>query len=265
MMDDYSHGKEAARKALALDGSSGEAHAAFAVTTWFGDWDWITAGHEFNRAIELAPNNANAHHTYGLYLSALGRQDEARAQMQRTLELDPLAPFANANLGSIYWSSHDFDRAIQQLKRALEIDPNFPDAHFFLGQVYESLARYDEASEEFEKYRALSGLPYEFKGAIAHLYAVQGRRARAMKFLEELKAEHKPGDMLSYPIALGYVGLGDKDHAFQWLQNSCAERAQEMVDLNDDIRMDPLRSDARFVDLLRRVGLPVNGADVAAR
>jgi TolB-like protein/DNA-binding winged helix-turn-helix (wHTH) protein/Flp pilus assembly protein TadD len=101
MMDDYSHGQEAARKALALDGSNGEAHAAFAVITWFKDWNWTTAQQEFQRALELDPNNANAHHTYGLYLSALGRQEEARAQMQRTLELDPLAPFANANLGSI--------------------------------------------------------------------------------------------------------------------------------------------------------------------
>jgi TolB-like protein/DNA-binding winged helix-turn-helix (wHTH) protein/tetratricopeptide (TPR) repeat protein len=262
MMDDYPHGQEAARKALALDGSSGEAHAAFAVTTWYRDWDWITAGQEFRRAIELDPNNANAHHTYGLYLSAIGRQEEARAEMQRTLELDPLAPFANANLGSIYWSNHEFDRAIQQLKRALEIDPNFSYAHFYLGQVYESLARYDEAFEEFEKYRTLSGIPYEVKGAVVHLYAVQGRRADAMKFLEELKATHKSGDKLSYPIALGYVGLGDKDHAFQWLQNSCAEHEDDMVDFNDDIRMEPLHSDPRFQDLLRRIGIPVNGAGV---
>jgi TolB-like protein/DNA-binding winged helix-turn-helix (wHTH) protein/Tfp pilus assembly protein PilF len=262
MMDDYPHGQEAARKALALDGSSGEAHAAFAVTTWYRDWDWITAGREFERAIELDPNNANAHHTYGLYLSALGRQNEARAQMQRTLELDPLAPFANANLGSIYWSNHDFDRAIQQLKRALEIDPNLADTHYFLGMVYESLARYDEAFEEFEKYRALSEKPDEFNGAIAHLYAVQGRREKAVKLLEELKARHKPGDMLSYGIALGYVGLGDKDHAFQWLQTSCVEHSDDMVDFNDDIRMDPLRSDPRFQGVLRRVGIPLNGAGV---
>jgi TolB-like protein/Tfp pilus assembly protein PilF/DNA-binding winged helix-turn-helix (wHTH) protein len=264
MLDDYPHGQEAARKALALDDSSGEAHAAFAVTTWYRDWDWITAGQEFRRAIELDPNNANAHHTYGLYLSALGRQEEARAQMQRTLELDPLAPFANANLGSIYWSNHEFDRALQQLKRALEIDPNFADTHFFLGMVYESLGRYDEAREGFEKYRALSGLPYEYQGAIAHLYALQSRRAEAVKLLDELKATHKSGDKLSYPIALGYVGLGDKDRAFQWLENSCAEHEDDMVDFNDDIRMEPLRFDPRYQNVLRRVGFPVNGAGVAA-
>jgi TolB-like protein/DNA-binding winged helix-turn-helix (wHTH) protein/Tfp pilus assembly protein PilF len=286
MLDDYSRAKEAATRALALDGGSGEAHAAFAVITWFKDWDWTTAGHEFKRAIELDPNNANAHHTYGLYLSALGRQDEARAQLQRTLELDPLAPFAYANLGSIYWSNHDFDRAIQQLKTALEVDPSLADTHFYLGLVYESLARYNEALVEFEKYRALSGIPFESKGpvvhlyavqgrhdilaraefigAIAHLYAVQGRRAEAMKLLELLKAAHKPGDMLSYAIALGYVGLGDKDHAFPWLQNSCDEHIDDMVDLNDDVRMDPLRSDPRFQDLVRRVGLPVNTGTVIA-
>jgi TolB-like protein/DNA-binding winged helix-turn-helix (wHTH) protein/Tfp pilus assembly protein PilF len=263
ILDDYSHGQEAAREALALDASSGEAHAAYAVTTWYKDWDWTTAQQEFKRAIELDPNNANSRHTYGLYLSALGRQEEARVQMQRTLELDPLAPFANANLGSIYWSNHDFDRALQQLRRALEIDPSFADTHFYLGEVYESLAKYDEALAEFEKYRALSGIPYEIKGAVVHLYGVKGRRPDAKKLLEELKAERKPGDMLSYPIALGYVGLGDKDRAFQWLQNAYAEHSDDLVDLNDDIRMEPLRSDPRFQDLLRRVGLPMNGAGVA--
>ncbi len=256
LMGDYSHGNEAARKALALDDTIGEGHAAVALATWRNDWDWTIAQEEFKRAIELDANNANAHHTYALYLAALRRYDEASAEMQRTLELDPLAPLANSNLGSIYWSSHDFDRAIQQLKRALEIDPNFSDAHVDLGLVYESVGRYDQALVEFEKYRTLSGNPLVYKAYVAHLYAVQGRRADALKLLEELKAGHKPGEMLSYNIASVYVGLGDKDHAFQWLQNSYAERATELLDLNDDPEMEPLRSDPRFQDLLRRVGVP---------
>jgi TolB-like protein/DNA-binding winged helix-turn-helix (wHTH) protein/Flp pilus assembly protein TadD len=256
LMGDYSHGKEAARKALALDDTSGEGHAAFAFATWNNDWDWSIAQQEFKRAIELDANNANAHHTYALYLAALRRYDEARAEMQRTLELDPLARLAYTNLGSIYWSSHDSDRAIQQLQIALEIDPNSEDAHFDLALVYESLGRYDQALVEFEKYRTLSGNPLVFKAAVAHLYAVQGRRADSRRLLEELKARHKPGDMLSYNIALVYVGLGDKDRAFQWLQNSYAEHAEDMVDLNDDPRIEPLRSDPRFAALLRRLNFP---------
>jgi TolB-like protein/DNA-binding winged helix-turn-helix (wHTH) protein/Flp pilus assembly protein TadD len=256
LMGDYSRGKEAARKALALDDTSGEGHAAFAFAALLNDWDWSIAQQEFKRAVELDVNNSIVHRSYALYLVALRRHDEARAEMQRALELDPLAPLANTNLGSIYWSSHDFERAIEQLKRALEIDPNFPDAHFDLGLVYESMGRYHQALVEFEKYRSLSSAPLAFKAAMAHLYAVQGRRADALKLLEELRAGHKPGDMLSYDIALVYVGLGDRDRAFQWLQNSYAEHAADLVEINDDPEMEPLRSDPRFQNLLRSVNYP---------
>ena len=175
--------------------------------------------------------------------------------MQRSLELDPLSPLANANLGSIYWSSHDFDRAIQQLKKALEIDPNFPDAHLYLGMVYESLGSYDQALAEFEKYRAL-GNPPEAEAEIAHLFALQGRRAEALELLNDLKARHKAGEMPSYDIALVYVGLGDKDYAFQWLQNSYAEHSDNLMEINDDLRFEALRPDPRFRDLLRSVNYP---------
>ncbi len=256
LLGDYSHGKKAARKALALDDAIGEGHAAVALATWRSDWDWTIAQQEFKRAIELGANDANAHHTYALYLADLRRYDEARVEMQRALELDPLAPLANTNLGSIYWSSHDSDRAIQQLKRALEIDPHYSDAHVDLGLVYESMGRYDQALAEFEKFRTLSGNPLLYKAYVAHLYAVQGRRADALRLLEELKARHKPGDMLCYSIALVYVGLRDKDHAFQWLQNSYTEHAVDLLDLNDDPRIELLRSDPRFAALLRRINFP---------
>jgi Flp pilus assembly protein TadD len=193
-----------------------------------------------------------------VYLSALRRFDEARAEMQRALELDPLARLANLNLGLVYWSSHDFERAIQQLKRTLEIDPNYADAHEGLGVVYESAGRYKEASAEFENYRILSGNTLEFKARVAHLYALQGHRADALRLLEEVKAARKPGDKLPYFIALVYVGPGDKDRAFRWLETSYAEHDDDLVDLHNDPEMESLYSDPRFQDLLRRVGLPVN-------
>ncbi len=257
LLGDYAHGKEAARKALSLDDTIGRGHAAFAFATWRADWDWSVAQSEFKRAIELDPNDAHAHHGYAGYLSALRRFDEANSEMQRALELDPLAVLANTNLGSIYWSSHDFERAIQQLNKALEIDPNFPDAYFDLGLVYESLGKYDKALAEFERYRTLSAKKNLLmaNAALAHLYAVQSRRADALRLLEEVKATHKRGDLLSYSIALVYVGLGDKDRAFQWLQNSFAEHDDELLDLNDDPRVEPLHSDPRFQALARRVGL----------
>jgi TolB-like protein/DNA-binding winged helix-turn-helix (wHTH) protein/lipoprotein NlpI len=256
LMGDFARGKEAAKKAVALDDTNGEAHAVLAFATLQNDWDWSLAQREFQRAIELDPNNARAHHAYAVYLSSLRRFDEARAEMQRALELDPLAPLANANLGAIYWSSHDFEQAIQQMKRALEIDPNYADAHEGLGLVYESAGRYNQASAEFEKYRALSGNILQFKARVAHLYALQGRRADALRLVEEVKAAHKPGDRLSYPIAWVYVALGDKDRAFRWLESLYTEHADDLVDLNDDPPLEPLHSDPRFQDLARRVGLP---------
>ncbi len=252
---DYARAKESARKAIALDQTIGEGHATLAFATWQNDWNWSIAAEEFKRAIELSPNNSLAHHGYAAYLSALRRHDEACDEMQRSLELDPLSPLANANLGSIYWSSHDFDRAIQQLKKALEIDPNFPDAHLYLGMVYESLGSYDQALAEFEKYRAL-GNPPEAEAEIAHLFALQGRRAEALELLNGLKARHKAGEMPSYDIALVYVGLGDKDHAFQWLRNSYAEHSDNLMEINDDLRFEALRPDPRFRDLLRSVNYP---------
>jgi len=252
---DYARAKESARKAIALDQTIGEGHATLAFATWQNDWNWSIAAEEFKRAIELSPNNSLAHHGYAAYLSALRRHDEACDEMQRSLELDPLSPLANANLGSIYWSRHDFDRAIQQLKKALEIDPNFPDAHLYLGMVYESLGSYDQALAEFEKYRAL-GNPPEAEAEIAHLFALQGRRAEALELLNGLKARHKAGEMPSYDIALVYVGLGDKDHAFQWLRNSYAEHSDNLMEINDDLRFEALRPDPRFRDLLRSVNYP---------
>jgi len=254
-VEDYAHAEESARKAIALDETIGEGHSTLAFATWNNDLNWAVAQEEFKRAVELDPNDSLVHHGYAVYLSALRRHDEACAEMQRALELDPLAPLTNANLGSIYWSSHDFDRAIQQLKKALEIDPNFPDAHLYLGMVYESLESYDQALAEFEKYRRL-GNPPEAAAEIAHLYALRGRRAEALKLLYDLKARHQAGDMPSYDIALVYVGLGDKDHAFQWLQNSYAEHASDLLQINDDLRFDALRPDPRFQNLLRSVNYP---------
>jgi TolB-like protein/DNA-binding winged helix-turn-helix (wHTH) protein/Tfp pilus assembly protein PilF len=252
---DYVSAKESARKAIALDETIGEGHATLAFAIWQNDWNWSIALEEFKRAIELNPNNSLVHHGYAAYLSALRRHDEACAEMQRSLELDPLSPLANANLGSIYWSSHDFDRAIRQLKKALEIDRNFPDAHLYLGLVYESLGNYDQALRELERFRAL-GNPPEAEAEIARLYALQGRRAEALGLLNDLKARHKADEMPSYDIALVYAGLGDKDHAFQWLQNSYAEHSNDLMEINDDLRFEALRPDPRFRDLLRSVNYP---------
>ncbi|HET9406388.1 MAG TPA: tetratricopeptide repeat protein [Candidatus Sulfotelmatobacter sp.] len=254
-IEDYASAKEAAKRAIALDENMGEGHATLAFAAWNHDLDWTIAEEEFKRAIQLDPTSATPHHGYATYLAALRRHEEAEIEMRRAVELDPLAPLANTNLGSIYWSSHDFDRAVQQLKKALEIDPNFPDAHLYLGMVYESMASYDQALAEFEKCRTIANSP-EAEAEIARVHAARGSREEALHSLSRLTIRHKHGECSAYDVALVYAGLGDKDQAFQWLQNSRAEHPSDLLELNDDLRFDSLRSDPRFRDLLRSVNYP---------
>jgi Tfp pilus assembly protein PilF len=254
-VEEYGRAKESAQRAIALDETVGEAHTTLAFATWNQDWDWAAAEREFKRAIELDPNESVPHHGYGVYLSALGRHEEAVTQMRRSVELDPLSPLANTNLGSIYWSSHQFDRAIEQLNRALDITPNFPDAHLYIAMVYETLQRYDQALAELEKCRTL-GSTSDADPEIARIYVLQGRQTEAVRLLEKLLTRHKAHGVSAYNIAVVYAAIGDNEHAFQWLRNSYAEHGSDLLQINDDLRFDSLHPDQRFRDLLRSINYP---------
>jgi len=250
--------KMAAMKALELDDTLAEAHTSLARAMTTYDWDWRGAEREFQRAIELNPNYAIAHQWYCGYLEAMGRTPEAIAEGKRALELDPLSPIITFEMGLGFFYARDYDKAIEYYQKTLELDPDFPPAHGQLPAAYEQKRMYDQAITGFQKGTNLKGSRewYFSLSGLAHVYAVAGNKGEAQKLLSEMKdlsvRQYVPADR----IALIYAGLGDKDEAFAWLEKAYDERSFNMTWLKVEPRWDSLRSDPRFADLVRRLGLP---------
>ncbi|MCH8912571.1 MAG: tetratricopeptide repeat protein, partial [Planctomycetes bacterium] len=250
----YPKAKAAATKALEIDDTLAEAHALLAVVAKEYDWDFSRAERGFRKALQLNPGYATAHQWYAEYLAAMGRHEEAIAEIERAEELDPLSLIINAIAGYVCYFASEYDQAIDHCQKALELDPNFATAHYFIGWVYERKGMYGEAIAELQKARTLSG-NIDFLAVLAHAYAVSGRTKQARKMLDEVKAFSERAYVSPYVLALIYMGLGEKDQAFAWLETAYAERAINLVVLKVDPRYDELRGDPRFDDLLRRIGL----------
>jgi TolB-like protein/DNA-binding winged helix-turn-helix (wHTH) protein/Tfp pilus assembly protein PilF len=251
----FPQAKAAAMKALELDATLGEAHTSLAFANMNYDWDWSAAEREFQKAIELNPNYANAHHWYADYLSAVGRHEQAVTESKRALELDPLSPIINAWLGWRYFFARQYDLAIEQYLKTLEMDPTFVPAHLVLGQGYEQKSMTEKAIDELKKAVSLSGGSSLYVSSLAHAYAIAGRRSEAEMLLRQLNERAQNTYVPSFHIAIIYAGLGQKHQALVWLEKGYQERSTWMVWLRVDPRLDVLRSDPRFQDLLRRVGL----------
>lgn len=260
----FPRGKAEAMRALELDDSLAEAHTSLAFANMNYDWDWPAAEREFRKAIELNPNYANAHHWYGDYLSAAGQHEQAIAESRRALELDPLSPIINAWMGWRYYFARQFDKAIDQYRETLEIDPNFVPVHLVLGQAYEQKGMLKEAIAELEKASSLSqGAPL-YASSLAHAYAVAGRRSEAETMLHQADERTQHAYVPSFHVAIMYAGLGRKDETIAWLERGYQERSAWMVWLKVDPRFDFVRSDARFQNLLLRLGFPMAPAQVPA-
>ena len=242
----------AARKALELDPTLALAHDMLAWTRWVFHWNWAEAEREFKLAIQLDANDANAHHWYSFYLSSMGRVEEAIAEMKRALELDPLSLVATANLGVIYFYFGQNEQGIKEYRKALEMDPNYPFARFHLACAYLFEGMYDEALGEFRKYSELIGGHPDTDGSLALYYAFVGNREDALKSLAILQRR----DVSPRLVAGIYARLGDKDQAFNWLEKAYEEHDALLPLLNVNPIWQPLHSDPRFQDLLRRIGLP---------
>jgi tetratricopeptide (TPR) repeat protein len=250
--------KAAAMRALELDETLAEAHTSLARVLAVYDWDWTGAEKEFKRAIELNPRYAIAHQWYGDYFEVTGRHNESIAEERRAVELDPLSLTISFELGTAFYYARDYDQAIQQFQKTLELDPNFPAVHAFLPAAYEQKGMYDEAIAGFQKGitpRGRSEWPMTVPG-LGHVYAVSGKKGDARTVLNELKQLSGQEYVPAYGIALIYAGLGEKDQAFAWLEKAYEEHSFKMAWLKVEPRWDSLRSDPRFADLLRRIGLP---------
>jgi serine/threonine-protein kinase len=249
--------RAAAMRALELDETLAEAHTALARVLVVYDWDWAGAEKEFKRAIELNPRYAGVHQWYGGYLEMLGRRDESLAERRQALELDPLSLTINFELGLAFYYARDYDKAIQQFQKTLELDPNFPLVHAYLPAAYEQKGMYDEAIAGFQKGITLrGGTEWSFSmSGLGHAYGLSGKKAEARAVLDELQRTLRQQYVPADSIALVYAGLGEKDQAFTWLEKAYQEHAFKMAWLKVDPQWDSLRSDPRFADLVRRVGL----------
>jgi TolB-like protein/DNA-binding winged helix-turn-helix (wHTH) protein/tetratricopeptide (TPR) repeat protein len=245
--------KAAAMKALQLDGGLGEAHNSLAFCLDGFDWDFSAAGKEFQRAIELNPGYATAHHWYAWHLALARRYDEALVEMKKAQSLDPLSLVINADLAELLALAHAYDESIRQSLKTLELDPDFGLAHNHLGQAYLQKHMTAQAIEELKKAVALSGGGATCIANLARAYAAAGDTREAVTLLADLK--NRSNDLHSYAseIAVIYTSLGGADQAMAWLERGAEERFNPGVLLRPGF--DPLRSDPRFESLMRRVGL----------
>jgi TolB-like protein/Flp pilus assembly protein TadD len=246
----------AARKALELDDSLAEAHASLGWTTMVYEWDWAAAEREFQRALELDPGYAPAHQWRAYLLRVSNRPEEALAEARQAAELEPSSLIIQSIVGWHHYLSRQYDPALRQFQKTLDMDPNFARVHSYLGWTYLQQQKYDQALAELEKARELSpGSPARL-AELGHAYAVAGRRDQALKVLSELTALARTRYVEPDLLALIYAGLGDKNQAFRWLDKAYSERSVKLVLLKVDPRMDPLRSDPRFHELAKKIGLP---------
>ncbi len=243
----------AAERSLALDERLADGHTSRARIALNYELDWARAEIGYRRALELNPGYANAHHWYGYYLMLSGRLREGEAEMRRALELDPLSPIINANIGMCLYVARQYDAAIAHWRKALEMHRNYSLLHDYMTAAYVGKGMYREAVAELQKSLALSGADPSNTAMLAHIYARMGRTVEARALLSEVLSR---GDAAPYFIALAYVGLGENDTAFKWLDKTLDERAGPFNELNADPLFDPLRPDPRFASLLRRMRLP---------
>jgi len=248
--------KAAAARALEMNEDLPEAHTSLAFVRFGYDWDWAGAAKEFKRALELGPGCANAHQWSALFHAAMGRFDQALNAIEKAHELDPLSLPIATNKGWILYLARRYDAAIEQYQKAIELDPNFSLAHQRLGQAYEQRRMYEKARAEYKESGALVGERNETVASRGFLFGLSGDRERAEATLNELRNRSAHTFVPAYLFARVYMGLGDNDRAFEWLEKACEERYGLLTYLRVEPAFDSLREDPRLEELAARVGLP---------
>jgi len=244
----------AARKGLALDPALAEAEAALAYVALYYDWQFADADRRFRHALDLDPASVTAHDWYSVYLTAMGRFDQARTEIRRAQELDPLSPAVATDVGFGAYYAGRYGEAVADLRSTLDINPSFPLAHLWLGRAYEEQRRFEDAIREFgETRKGLGDWPVAL-AAVGHAAGVAGRRADAEAVLDRLSELARHQYVTEYGVALVHAGLGDREAAFTWLDRAVAARSHWLVWLKRDPRWANLRTDRRFAALLERIG-----------
>jgi TolB-like protein/DNA-binding winged helix-turn-helix (wHTH) protein/Tfp pilus assembly protein PilF len=255
--DAYRHGSDAVQKALQLDPTVGEAHSTLGYLNWQYRWDWQAAERELRRAADLNPNYVEGHETLVWYLAWSRRRDEALAEVQKIRALDPAYPYASVDESGVYYHQRDYKSLIEASQRAVLTNPNSWSSHYFLAVGYEGSGQLEQAVPEYQRAVDLSQRNSDTIAGLAHVYATSGKKAEAEKIVGDLQRESKTGYVSPYMIAAICSGLGQKDKAFEFLEKAYQEKSPDIAYfIKADLRMDPLRSDPRFQDLLRRIRLP---------
>lgn len=238
--------KEYAHKALALDDSLAGAHAALGLIASFSDWNWAEGDRYFKKALALNPSYATAHQWYANSLLAQGKFEQAEGELKRALEIDPLSVSIANSLAETYYYGRQYDRCLAQAEKVRELYPAYT---FYFGRCHWQQGRYDEAVTEFQK----AGTSEEDLAVVRAMAA--GRLDEARRLITE-EAKGPQGTNNPYFIATQYAAAGDKESAFAWLEKAYAAHQADLVSIKIEPLLDPIRSDPRFADLLRRVGLP---------
>lgn len=246
--------RAAVDRALQIDDSLAEAHTSSA-RIYQSQWRWAEAEEEFKRAISLNPNYPTAHLWFAVYLRIGQQFDEAMRENKRAQELDPLSPTISRQVAAAYLLKNDINSAIEQCQKVIELDPSFHLAHETLGWAYLKQRSYEKAIAEFQKAVELSGRASSMLSFLGHCYAVTGRRAEAYAVLKELEEKYARGEAIGQDQAGVYAGLGDKDQAFKWLERDYEQRSGQLPFITYWFSFDVIRSDPRYADLVRRIGL----------
>jgi TolB-like protein/DNA-binding winged helix-turn-helix (wHTH) protein/Tfp pilus assembly protein PilF len=245
--------REAAKKAIELDESLAEAHVALA-NVYALEWNRADQNREIERAIDLRPDYARARHTHAFCLSVVGSHDRAIEEIKRAEELDPLNLAIGADVGQILYFARRYDECIEQCRKTLEMDPNYEMAHRHLGLAYLEKGMHEEAVREFEKLELLTGPVPATTAWLITAYTAAGKRPEARKLFEEMKAASSKGYVSPTDLAVAYMALGDNDRSMAMLEKAYQEHSPGLVDINAPWN-DSLRSDPRFADLIKRLGL----------
>lgn len=248
--------KRAALKALELDDKLAEAHASYGQIVVYYDYELETAEKQYRRAIELNPNYATAHQWLAEHLSAIKRFDEALAEIKRALELDPLSIILNRIYADILMDARRYDEALGQYKKTLDLDPNFFTTQFFLGRAYEAKGMYDQAVAQYAIAGRLSGLPPEVLERANQVYAKSGWNAYLQASVDQIQKQPAGRSFPPFVIATYYARLGQKEETLTWLERGFEERDFRMTMISVAFEFDSVRSEPRFVELVRKIGLP---------
>ncbi len=250
------HAKTYAKKAIELDPTLAEPHAALGLVTWFFDWDEAGAGKEFQRAIELNPNYPTAHHWYSRHLRGLGRIEEGFKEIKIAEGLDPMSLIFINNVAESYIDQGNLDAAYRECRRVIELDPNFWASYQTLVWVHVKQGKYGDALAAAEKSIELSGRSNAAQSQLGHVYGRLGRANDARAIIKELEEKFANKTADGRDLAVVYAGLDDKDRAFEWLEKAFAYRSFHLSGMKLEPLLESLHGDPRWNDLLRRVGLP---------